>query len=200
MSLIPKTVPTGAIRFNTDSNKMECWIGDKWMQIAVSSPDLDGGVRGIISGGNSPGASPYAKQDVIQYITMATQGNAQDFGELSNRNVGRDPGGMSNSTRGLFGGGRTSPASARSDIIDYITIATTGNAVDFGNLLADTSFVRGCASHTRAVWGGGQAPGAQNVLQYVEIATTGNAVNFGDLDDGTPFSISVCSDVHGGLG
>ena len=82
----------------------------------------------------------------------------------------------------------------------YITIATTGNATDFGNLLAATSFIRGCASQTRAVWGGGQAPGAQNVMKYVTISTTGNAVHFGDLDDLTPFSISVCSDAHGGLG
>ena len=37
-------------------------------------------------------------------------------------------------------------------------------------------------------------------MQYVTISTTGNAVDFGDLDDGTPFSNSNCSDVHGGLG
>jgi len=152
--------------------------------------------RGVIAGGET---SPNTYTRNIEYITMATKGDTKEFGELTTT-VGRDPGGMSNSTRGLFGGGRTSPASARSDVIDYITIATTGNATDFGNLLAATSFIRGCASQTRAVWGGGQAPGAQNVMQYVTISTTGNAVDFGDLDDGTPFSISVCSDVHGGLG
>ena len=41
-------IPEGAIRYNTDSNKMEVWIGDKWMQVAVSSPNLDGGVRGVL--------------------------------------------------------------------------------------------------------------------------------------------------------
>ena len=51
MSLTPKQIPEGAIRYNTDSNKMECYIGDKWMQVAVSSPDLDGGARGIFFGG-----------------------------------------------------------------------------------------------------------------------------------------------------
>ena len=151
--------------------------------------------RGVMAGGETASNTFSRKMD---YITMATKGDAKEFGELT-LTVGRDPGGMSNSTRGLFGGGRTSPASARSDVIDYITIVTTGNATDFGNLLAATSFIRGCASQTRAVWGGGQAPGAQNVMQYVTIASTGNAVDFGDLDDGTPFSISVCSDVHGGL-
>ena len=43
MSLTPKEIPTGAVRFNTDSSKMEVYIGDTWMEVAVSSPNLDGG-------------------------------------------------------------------------------------------------------------------------------------------------------------
>ena len=128
---------------------------------------------------------------------MATQGDAQEFGELST--VGREPGAISNSTRGIIAGGRSNPDGSRSDVIDFITIATLGNATDFGNLLAATSFIRGCSSSTRGVFGGGQAPGAQNVLQFVTISTAGNATDFGDLDDGTPHSCSVCSDAHGGL-
>ena len=46
MSNIPQEVPTGAIRYNTDSNKMECFDGTKWYEISVSSPNLDGGARG----------------------------------------------------------------------------------------------------------------------------------------------------------
>ena len=85
------------------------------------------------------------------------------------------------------------------NIIDFITIATLGNATDFGKLLAGASFIRGCSSSTRGVFGGGLAPSAQNVLQFVTISTAGNSTDFGDLDDGTPFSCSVCSDAHGGL-
>ena len=48
MSFIPKQIPEGAIRFNTDSNKMELWVGDKWMQVAVSSSNLDGGAAHFI--------------------------------------------------------------------------------------------------------------------------------------------------------
>ena len=46
MSLTPKEIPTGAVRYNTDSNKMEVYIGSTWMEVAVSSPNLDGGARG----------------------------------------------------------------------------------------------------------------------------------------------------------
>ena len=56
MSIVPESVPTGAIRYNTDSNKMECFDGNKWWQVSVSSPDLNGGTRGFFAGGkmNSP--------------------------------------------------------------------------------------------------------------------------------------------------
>ena len=138
--------------------------------------------------------------DIIQFITIQTKGDSTKFGELTGNNV-RYPAGNSSDTRALRAGGNTpSGLSVVVDVIDYWTMASEGNATDFGNLLAAASFIRGCASQTRGVWGGGQAPGAQNVMQYVTISTTGNAVDFGDLDDGTPFSISVCSDSHGGLG
>ena len=47
MSLTPREIPTGAVRYNTDSNKMEVYIGSTWMEVAVSSPNLDGGARGF---------------------------------------------------------------------------------------------------------------------------------------------------------
>ena len=57
MSINPVEIPTGAVRYNTDSNKMEVYIGDTWMEVSVSSPTLDGGARGLILGGqySSPG-------------------------------------------------------------------------------------------------------------------------------------------------
>ena len=75
-------IPEGAIRYNTDSNKMEVWIGDKWMQVAVSSPNLDGGGRGLIAGDN-----PTSNE--IEFFTIPTQGNGTDFGDMTrNRLLG----------------------------------------------------------------------------------------------------------------
>jgi len=45
----------------------------------------------------------------------------------------RGVGASSDNTYAVFGGGSTSIAN---NDMDYITIATAGNAVDFGNLLA----------------------------------------------------------------
>ena len=87
-------------------------------------------------------------------------------------------GAASNSTRAIFAGGRT-PADENS--ISFVTIATTGNASDFGDL---TGVVDGdigmVTSPTRAVFGGGGAPNGAE-MTYVEIASTGNAVAFGEL-------------------
>ena len=83
--------------------------------------------------------------------------------------------------RGVFGGGRTSPAGLR-DTVDYFTIATLGNAIDFGNLTTSTSEFGGCASSTRGIFMGGETfPTNINVIQYITISATGNTFDFGDL-------------------
>ena len=41
--------------------------------------------------------------------------------------------GCSNGTRGVFGGG------FQTNVIDYVTIANTGNATDFGDLSATSN-------------------------------------------------------------
>ena len=75
MSIIPVTVPTGAIRYNTDSNKMECFNGTKWMQVSVSESRSTGS-RGLIGGAEST--------NTITYFTISTAGNGIDFGDLTN--------------------------------------------------------------------------------------------------------------------
>jgi len=79
------------------------------------------------------------------------------------------------SGRGLFGGGS---AGANSNVIDYVTISTTGNAVDFGDLTVARHALASCSNSTRGLFGGGAD---SNIIDYVTISTTGNAVDFGDL-------------------
>ena len=87
-------------------------------------------------------------------------------------------------TRGLMAGGANP---GYSDVIDYINISTTGDAIDFGNLLNAQYMLSGCASRTRGLFHGFQgSPNTRdNVIEYVTISTTGNAADFGDLTDGT---------------
>ena len=106
MSLTPKTVPTGAIRYNTDSNKMECFNGTKWMQVSVSSPDLDGsqangGGRAIIASGTPQGTDGNGHK--IRYVNIKTTGDGIDFGDMNN--FYSYPAGASSSTGGIIAGG-----------------------------------------------------------------------------------------------
>ena len=98
-------------------------------------------------------------------------------------------------TRALFGGG-TVPAV--SDIIDYINLDTTGDAIDFGNLLSATQYVSGVASRTRGVFGGGDTdPAYIDVIQFVTIASTGDAQDFGNLTDARHFATGVSNSTRG---
>ena len=79
-------------------------------------------------------------------------------------------------TRGLFGGGEPNQ-----DVIDFINVSTTGDATDFGNLQQSKNVLAAVADRTRACFGGGRTPSAQNEIDFVTIASTGNAADFGDL-------------------
>ena len=81
--------------------------------------------------------------------------------------------------RGVFMGGR-GPSPLYYNIIDYVTISTTGNALDFGDLLSTTAYSSGCASSTRGIFGGGFTPNI-NTIQYLTVSSTGNTFDFGDL-------------------
>ena len=164
----------GSIRYNTDSNKMECYVNDKWMIVSTSSPNLDGGGRGVAAGGNNPAAI-----DTIEYITIPTQGNSIDFGNLTATRQSQ-PGGTGSSTRGVIGGGQDGGSPTTLNIIEFITFATTGNALDFGDLTAARRQPAVTGSQTRGIFSGG-GPSTVNTMDYVTIASTGNAVDFGDL-------------------
>ena len=50
-------IPAGAMRFNSDSQKLEYWNGSAWFQVHTATPDLASagdrqpGARGIFQGG-----------------------------------------------------------------------------------------------------------------------------------------------------
>ena len=84
------------------------------------------------------------------------------------------------------------------DVIDFITIATLGNAIDFGNLTTSKGNSSAVASSTRAVQGGGNTPSYVTTMDYVQIMSTGDAVDFGDLSTAHS-EMGGISNGHGGL-
>jgi hypothetical protein len=87
-------------------------------------------------------ASTGGYTNAITYWSMASSSTTGDFGDLAVA-VGYCTGGITNKTRGVIHGGNLPSGAGRVDSIEYITIATTGNATDFGDMSDD---VYGCAS------------------------------------------------------
>ena len=139
--------------------------------------------RGVFAGGTGP-----ATYNVIQYITIASTGNAIDFGDLLSQDYG--VAGSGSSTRGIINSG------SAGNVIQYITIASTGNSIDFGDLTNQSSYGSATSNATRSVL---TINNNTNIINYVTIASTGNATDFGDLLANANSSPSGCSNANGGL-
>ena len=94
--------------------------------------------RGVYAGGDTASGDTN-ETNVIGYITIATTGNATDFGDLVLAVTSPANGQACSSTRMLVSGGNA-PGATYNNIIQMITIETTGNAVDWGDLTEKTVF------------------------------------------------------------
>ena len=194
MSLPPSEVPQGAIRFNTDSQRLEFYAQGEWWVMSTDTPNLgsasestDGsltggnhttpGARGVFQGGQNP--SGVAKVD-MSMINIASAGNSQDFGDL--HQIVRFHAGCSSKVRGFSSGGlASSPSVTEKNAIRMFIFASTGSAVDHSNLATSTRSHGSCSNETRGIAAGGALPAVTNVIQYWTMASDGNANDFGDL-------------------
>jgi len=144
--------------------------------------------RTVFAGGDEDYSVDYNTQtNIMEYVTTQTTGNTIDFGDLTSARALMQQGVVANSTRGVFMGGYSYGAPVSHDEIDYITIATTGNAQDFGDLVQDLYNHAGMSDGTYGLHAGGNypffttaQPGTEQI-GYITIATTGNSQDFGDL-------------------
>ena len=188
----PIGVPQGAIRLNTDSQKLEFYAQDRWFEMATDVPTLDGAPRGFIAGGYVPGSNTNGIQ-AIKFATLATD---TGFGDLQQSRGG--PAGAASRTRGIAAGGGTP---SRVDTIDFFSMARRFSGVsasDFGNLTQSRSIDGGgLSSQTRAVFSGGTTPSNVNTIDYITISQQGDAVDFGDLQAATSQSAGLSSPTRG---
>jgi len=99
--------------------------------------------------------------------------------QLSVSQVGLGTGGDTEpGARGVFGGGI---APGITNTIQYVTISSTGNAIDFGDLSAARSRPTSTSSSTRGLFAGGIEPTNVNTIEFITISSTGNTQDFGDL-------------------
>ena len=196
MSLPPSgEIPQGAIRFNTDSQKLEFYAQGEWWVMSTDTPNLGRsvdttpGARGLFTGGYASGASSPKVTNKINYVNIASTGNAQEFGTLSS-GAGQDVVNCGASrTRGVFRDGNAAS-------MTFVTFASTGDSVTFGNSGLTANRASGFSNETRGIHGGGNDSN-RNQMEYITIASEGNAVDFGNLVTGAHSAGTGASQTRG---
>ena len=178
----PSDCEPGSIRFNTDTANLEYFRGKTlgWSQFELVTPNLGGGTgsntglgaRALYGGGVN---TSNAKVNIVDFLTISTMGDSQDFGDMPDTNTSTVAP-CSSRTRGLFGGGY--PYTNR---ICFFTFASTGDSSDFGDLSQSRASVNGLGDGIRGIFCGGYTGSNQNTIDYVTISQAGNAVDYGDL-------------------
>ena len=153
------------------------------------------GSRGVFCGGFSPN-DPNGENDTIDYVSISTGGNFSDFGNLTAHRG--QVGTTGSNTRGVtMGGGGPDNGGDRINIIDFITIMSTGNSIDFGDLTAARRGAGVLGNQTRAIAHGGKTPGVSNIIDFVTIASTGDAADFGDQTTSAGGCVGISNPTRG---
>ena len=183
----PSSPKNGALWWDSANDKVMVYIDGEFKNIELNSVAASGpafmGTRGVFMGGSVSNSA----SNVVQYVTIASPGNATDFGDLPINQMYHA--GHSNKTRGICAGGYAGSGSYINNT-NYITIGTAGNGTDFGDITEARAFLAGGGDDTRTLFGGGNATsntGAPNsrtenrTIDYFTTANAGNATDFGDL-------------------
>ena len=197
----PSAPKPGALFYNKDFRTIEYWDGNFWRQ--VDNTTRSG--RGVFGGGYHPGTAPLYGVKNIEHLSIPTKGNSNAFGDLVEAQGLNDA--LSSSTRMVFSAGYNSGFGNNAVIdMEYITMASEGNAIDFGDQLQGTYGTGACSSSTRGlIMGGNRMPtnspfddgnDGNNVICTIEISTIGNAIDFGDLTQRRGYPASCGSTVR----
>ena len=168
------TPEAGTTRFNQDFGTLEFFDGNNWKTVNSYSRGGAAG-RALYYGGYSEPAN--VSTLAIDVVTISTLGNATRFGQMAGSSDTSF--GIGNETRGINHRGGSSD-----NTLEYVTIASEGNPIDFGDLTVQRYLGARGNSSTRGIFlSGNNAPGGYNdTIDYVEMATLGNALDFGNIN------------------
>ena len=161
----------GALFYNFDLKTIEFFDGNSWRQV----DNITTRGRSVHAGGANPVGGSFLP--TISSFEHATQGQGNYFGDLS---VGGQGNTAFSSRIYGFNAGRRTPSTNPDNIIDYVTISSMGNAIDFGDMTNQRRLGASFSSSTRGIMAGGITPSRVNTIDYVEMSTLGDAVDFGD--------------------
>ena len=114
------------------------------MKIPSGPTEFRGGRGRGVFGGGSP-----SYVNTLNFITISTAGNAEDFGDMTTGHQSRAA--FASATRGIFAGGYV--PSGTSTAIDYVIISSKGGANDFGDTVISRQNCMGSSDSTRGIYG-----------------------------------------------
>ena len=174
----PKVIPPyGVDAGNTFAGPIQ-QSSQGYMCFPTGRTEERGRGRGVYGGG---GISSPTNPANISFIDVQSQGNTTTFGSLTSENRAWTHG-FGSSTRAIWSGGGNTGGGTLTYTIDFVTIATTSNATDFGDATVATTWRGSFSNDTRGISGGGYlSPANINTIDFVTISNLGNATDFGDL-------------------
>ena len=167
--------------------------------LRYSDQGASNAIRGLVFGGKQINEQSL---NTIEFVTIATLGNGTNFGTLTER-VFNTGSGVSSPTRAFQMSGNSTEVGDDSKKIHVVTIATTGDAVKFGELITERNAHAGCSNSTRGlVFCGQESPGGGNLnsIEFFELASEGNAVDFGDASATKDYLAALASSTRGVCG
>ena len=209
----PQNPQPGTLRFNTDIGSLEYFRGDTigWEQIQRTTPNLGGGydvdhgmsntgtgARAIFAGGYTPSVNPNDCFNNVDYLTIPTLGNTQDFNNLTANLAGGYA--TADTTRVVHSGGigpRAYTPGTTINSIQYANFASQGDYIDGGDLNNTRAFGAAICDATRSICGSRGMPSYNDAIDYFTTQTAGNGQDFGDLHTAKGYSAGMMSSTRG---
>ena len=150
--------------------------------VMPSGPTEMRGGRGRGVFGTGYNNAPNSSLNSMQFVTIATTGNTEDFGDLADSSIAKAS--FGSATRGFFAGGDSVPGQQDNKAIEFTTFSSSGGGNDFGDMTAEKAYFSGMSNDIRGFIVGGFATptyNKNNVIEFVTMASTGDGTEFGDL-------------------
>ena len=163
------------------------------------------GNRSVSGQGHTAG---YGTTTDYDYKALTSDSDTLDFGNAANNWGKRYHASVGSDSRICWGGGRYRASDGSggftgselaTNVIEYITIGSTGDGTDFGDMLvAGKTYHAGSGNGTRGLFCGGLVSGTRyDQIEYLTVASTGDTLDGGDLTR-TIFAITTNANVAPG--
>ena len=171
--------------------------------VTFTAPELYGGTLSQYTATSSPSSITGTGTTSPITVSGLTNGTSYTFTVSATTGAGTGPESASSNSvspeagaRGVIAGGYAGGSiNANTNVIEYVTINTSGNATDFGDLTAANQISSGgMSSSTRGLFAHSSM---SNIVDYITIASTGNASDFGDQSYAKQYAAAVSNSTRG---